>query len=880
MDWLGEAWRRLMFLFRRGQFQRDLREEMADHVRMKERELADEGVPPNEARNTARREFGNALLLRERSRDAWGLAWLETLLQDLRYGLRQLRRNPGFTAVAVLTLALGIGASTAIFSVVDAVLIRSLPYRHPSRLVALWETMPRSPQVPVSGPDFLDWKQQNGVFSRIAVGTFAPANLIGTSQPEHVEGVLISPGFFRLLGTAPALGRTFLPDESQEGRTRVVILSYGLWKGAFGGASGIVGRDIELNGHKFTTIGVMPETFRFPQLLGVTSPDFYVPFPIKYLQTNRGDHSMWVVGRLKASISIARAQAEMTSLAHRLAQQYSDTNAHVGVRIVPLHEQLVGKTRPVLVMLLCAVGVLLLIACANAANLLLAQAGRRKREIAVRLAVGASPGRVIRQLVTESLLLGLIGGTAGILVAVWAKKSMVALSPAGLLPMVNPVSLNLFVLAFAIGLSLVTGLLFGLIPALQASKMELQEALKEGSSRFRGRLVGLRYRNSLAIGEVALALLLLIGCGLFIRTLTNLLKVHAGFNPRNVLTMWIQPGAKYAKNQDRVDFFQSVVHHVRELPGIKAAAFTSELPLEGGYAGNVTPEGQPIHPGLQGPMVEFSYITPGYFRVMSVALLGGRVLTWADDANAPRVAVINEAMTRRFWPNENPIGRRFTRGDPHKFYEVVGVVDDVLQHGLVSPAWPQAYFPYAQEPTHTTLLNLAVRTGLSPSSVSAEIPSEIRTVDRDVPVYEVETMIQIRDHISGKPRFETILMSFLASVALILAAVGIYGLMAYVVTQRTHEIGIRMALGAQKRDVLRLVLAGGMSLIVIGVGIGIAASLALTRFLSSLLYGVKPTDPLTFAAVSLLLTVVALFACWIPARRAAKVDPMVALRHE
>ena len=882
MNWFSEFGRRFLMLLRRGRFDAELEEEMRLHRQLLEQEQIERGLSPKEAHYAAQRRFGNDLVLREESRDMWGWNWLESLLQDVRYGLRMLARNPGFTAVAVITLALGIGATTAIFTVVNAVLLRPLPYEKPDQLVAVFETEPDCRNCPVSGPDFLDWRQRSSSFSRLVAGTMDQASLTGAGEPQHLDGADVSPGIFELLGTRPTLGRTFASDE-ERGFHYVVILSYGLWQRAFGGDRSLVGKKITLDGKQAGVIGIMPKGFQFPRMWGNPDPDFWVPLPVDALKQNRGGHWLWVLGRLRPGMAQRQAQAEMTGIAGQIAQQFRNTNGDVGATVVELHEELVGKTRPMLLLLFCAVGFLLLIAGANVANLLLAQATRRQREMAVRLAVGAGRWRLARQLLTESVGLGIMGGAAGLVLAVCGKALLVSLAPPHTLPAVNPINLDARVFVFALAVCLLVGILFGLAPALGASRIDLDESLKEGARGFTGGVRARRFRGGLVACEAGLALVLVIGGGLLIHSLKNLLAVDLGFNPKNILTMELNlPSSRYPKNEDRLAFFQNAVERVKGLPGVRDASATSKVPLAGmSNNGDIWVEGRPRGPEFQGPLVEFSYVMPGYFHTLGVPSPVGRTFTSADGAGAPRVAVINETLARHFWPHESPLGKRFSQAvNPPHWVEVVGVVGDVRQSwSLADLPLPEAYFPYAQWADYDDLY-LVVRSALNPASLVQPVRAQLLNLDPDLPAYHVETMEQIRAARAAAPLFRGVLMTLFALVALTLAATGIYGVMAYAVTERTHEIGVRMALGALPRDVLRMVVGQGTALTLVGVAAGLAGAFALTRFLASFLYGVLPTDPGTFVGASLLLVGVATLACYIPARRATKVDPLVALRYE
>jgi putative ABC transport system permease protein len=812
---------------------------------------------------------------------------MSTLIQDLRYGLRQLGRNPGFTAVAILTLALGIGANTAIFSVVNAVLLRALPYKHAQQLVMIWETVPSFPngRIPATGPDFKDWLAQNKVFESMAAGTPGSATLTGAGEPLMLSGVAVSPSMFKMLGVQPLRGRAFAPDESQPGSDHIMILSYGLWQRAFGGKPGIVGKKITMNGEAYDVIGIMPRAFRFPEIWGGKA-DFWVPinFDQPAWRKTRGSHWMWVMARMKAGVALAQARADMGIISAHLARQYPDTNTGVIARVISLRDQLTRQVRPALVVLFAAVGFLLLIACVNVISLLLARAVSREREVAVRLAVGSSRWRLVRQFLTESVLLFMIGGAAGLAIGAPALRLLLRAAPAGYIPNVMHIQLNSTVFIFVFLVAFIAGALGGLIPALQSARTDLQEVLKEG-----GRTVSSshhRARSLLTAGEVALALVMLAGAGLAIRSLARLLGVPAGFDADHILTVSLSlPEASYPKGAQVVTFYQQLLARVRAIPGVVSAAAGSELPLEGGNNGPVYVEGQPI-PKYEGssPPVGDCNVTPGFFHTLHIPLLQGRDFTLADTKGSTRVAIINRTMARRFWPNQDPVGKRFSLHSPSHGYghanwmTVVGVVGDVREFGLERPPIPEAYFLEYQ--AAVPALALVVRTATPPLSQVTAVRGAVRTLDKNLPVYAVRNLAEVVSESSSQQRFVALLLTLLAAVALALATIGIYGVVAYSATSRQHEIGIRMALGAERRDVLKMVIGQGLKLAMTGIVIGIASALALSRFVASLLYDIKPTDPLTLVAVSLILIAVALAACYIPARKAAKVDPMEALRYE
>jgi len=801
---------------------------------------------------------------------------MDTFWQDLRYGSRVLLKNPGFTAVAILALALGIGANSAIFSVVNAVLLRPLPYHDPDRIM----TALHSGWFPVAPANFLDWRAQNHVFERIAAAQAWGASLTGRDKPEQLKALQVTPDLFPVLGVDPVLGRTFLPEEDRPGAGRVVVLSHQLWQRRFGGDPKIVGQTLVLNGVGHTVVGVMPPGFQFAPFW-VTNAELWVPLDLTLRVNDRAGRSLRVFARLKPGVTREQAQAEMDTISRRLEQQYPGTNKSLDVTVDPLHEKVVGKVRQALLVLLGAVSFVLLIACANVANLLLARSAARQKEIAIRTALGAGRLRLVRQLLTESMLLASLGGALGLLLARWGVKFLVALSPANL-PRVETINLDSRVFGFTLAISLLTGLVFGLAPALQASKLDLNESLKEGGRSATEGIRRNRVRSLLMISEVALALVLLIGAGLMIRSFRRLQAVEAGFDPRRVLTLVVPlRSSQYSTGPQRSAFFQRLIERVGALPGVESASAINHLPLAGDiWTLGFTVEGRPAPPPGEGPSAAYRIIRPNYFHTMGISLLKGRDFTEHDAAGTPGVAIINEAFARNIWPHEDPIGKRIrVNDDGPDPREIVGIVKDVKQREWTAEPMREMYLPYLQNPA-PSYLTLVARTTADPLSLAAAVRNEVWTIDKDVPVSQVASMEQVIAGATGGPRFNLLLLNLFASVALILAAVGIYGVMAYSVSQRTHEIGIRLALGAQTTDVIKLVVGQGMALTLIGVAIGLAAAFAVTRLMSSLLFGVSATDPLTFAVIALLLLLVALVACYLPARRATKVDPMVALRYE
>jgi len=820
---------------------------------------------------------------------------MRTFLQDLRYGLRMLFKNLGFTVVAALALALGIGANTAIFSVVNAVLLRPLPFDEPDRVVMLWGSSEQGKalgydSLAVSGPNYIDWRDQNHVFERMAAFRAWFWNLTSGQEPEQIQGARVSPAFFSTLGVKPILGRAFLPEEDRAGADKVVIIGYGLWQRRFGADPKLVGKTISLDNQSYTVVGIMPSGFRFPGganlIPGLSfSPrtEMWMPLDLTREENNdRTTFNLAVIGRLKPGIKLAQARAEMDTVARRMERQYPSINEGLSIKLVPLPEQVVGGIRPALLILLGAVGFVLLIACANVANLLLARSSVRRKEFAIRTALGAGRLRLVRQLLTESLLLATLGGVAGLMLALWGIDSLVALLPDSV-PRADEVTVDWRILAFVAGISLLTGLLFGLAPALQASKTDINESLKEGA---RGATAGLRRnrtRGLLVISEVSLSLVLLVGAGLLIKSFVRILMIDPGFNAKNVLTMEVLlpflPPSKYASGAEAAAFFRQALERINKLPGVNYAGAVSSLPLSGAVeASSFSIEGRPAPPPDQKPAAEYSIIESDYFHAMGIPLIRGRAFTEQDTKDKPRVVIINQTMARRFWPGEDALGKQLKIGFEKEPREIVGIVGDVKQTTLNAEPQSGVYLPEQQFPYPG--LTLVVRTTSAPGGVTAAVRKEIQSLDPSIPLSNIRTMEGVLSASLAQKRFSMLLLAIFAGVALVLAAVGIYGVMAYTVAERTHEIGIRMALGARGRDVLKLVVGQGMALALIGITIGLIAAFAVTRVMASLLYGVSAKDPLTFIGVAVFLAAVALLACYIPARRAMKVDPMVALRYE
>ena len=801
---------------------------------------------------------------------------MENLLKDIRYGFRVLLKKPGFTFVAVLALALGIGANTAIFSVVNGVLLRPLPYPESENLVRVYEKrlqLGRTRNV-ASSPDFIDWRAQNQVFEQMAAWTGWGANLTDGGEPERIQGAAVTWDLFPLLRVKPLLGRTFLSEEGRPNNNLFVIISHGFWQRRYGGSPDIVGQTITLNGAGVTVIGVMPPDFQFPN----KDTEIWVPMWFDPADPgNRGGHFLGVIARLKPGVSLGQAQVEMDSIAARLEQQYPVNTGH-GVNLFPLYEETVGDIRPALLVLLGAVGFVLLIACANVANLLLVRSAGRQREIAIRTAMGASRFRIIKQLLTESLLLSLVGGALGLLLAFWGVDLLLALSPEDM-PRITEIRIDGRVLGFTFALSLFTGVVFGLLPALSASRLDLNTSLKEGGRSSALSFGRNRARGLLVVSEVALAVVLLIGAGLMMKSFLHLQTVGAGFNPQSVLAVdFVLPASKYREGEQQAAFFRQVIERVSALPGIQSVGGVVNIPFgENSGSRYFRIEGRPPQPEGQGLNADYNLASPNYFRTLGIPLIKGRDFTERDVQGAPEVVMINEEMARQFWPDEDPIGKRIAVGDG-PWRSIVGIVGNVRQKGFDIEPRQEMIFPLLQTPI--PFMTLVARTASEPKATISALRAEIASIDALQPVFNIRTMEEAAAESVAPERLNTLLLGALAVIALILAAVGIYGVMSYSVTQRTHEIGLRMALGALPRSVLGLVIKQGMSLILIGLVIGLSAALALTRLMKSLLYEVSTTDPATFALISALLVVVAFLATYIPARRATRVDPGVALRYE
>ncbi|HJQ25166.1 MAG TPA: ABC transporter permease [Blastocatellia bacterium] len=800
---------------------------------------------------------------------------MNSLWQDLRYGARVLRKRPGFTLVAIITLALGIGANTAIFTVIYAVLLRPLPFDEPDRAVWMWGAVrERGNRASVAPLDFLDYRARNQSFAEFAAAISIPIsfNLTGDGEPERLSGAVVTTNYFAALGARPLLGRSFVGEEEQAGRDRVVILSHGLWQRRFGADPAIIDRTITLDGQSMTVVGVMPPKIRFPNDADLWRP---MSFDASPEMRQRRAHFLRPIGRLKADVTVEQAQAEIDTIARQLEEQYPDTNTKWTMLLVPLQERIVGDIRPTLWVLLGAVAFVLLIACSNVANLMLARATARYKEIAIRLAMGASRWHIIRQMLTESVLLAVAGGALGVLLALWGVDVLLSFSDASI-PRAAEIGVNATVLGFTLAVSFITGALFGLVPALGASRPDLHDTLKEGSRSVSG---GARHRlrSLLVIAESALAVVLLIGAGLLIKSFVKLQQVSPGFDADHVLTMRIDlPRSKTPEQV--VNFYDQLQRHVAGLPGVEAVGMVSELPLSG--QPNDTPfaiEGRAPEAPDQRPNADFRRVNQDYFSALRIPLLKGRQFTESEARQSAHVVIISERLAAQYFPDEEPLGKYLLLGlsTPIRF-EIIGVVDDVRHRSLATDAYPMMYLPMLDTPW----TNLVIRTAGEPTSLAAAVRQEVGKLDPQQPVAAIKPMAQWLSESVAQPRFRTLLLGVFAGIALLLSVLGIYGVMSYVVAQRTREVGIRMALGAGRLAVLRLVIGQGMRLALTGVVLGLAAAYGLTRLLASLLFNVSATDPATFIGIALLLAGVAFLACYVPARRATKVDPMVALRYE
>lgn len=875
---------RLGNLFRRRPAERELEREIAAHLTLIEDDFERRGLSPEKAKLAARRAYGGVEQAKELHREARSFAWVEQRLQDLRYGARNLLRTPGFTAVAVVALALGTGANTAIFGVVNAVLLRPLAYRDADGLV----TILHYGSAPVAPANYIDWRDQSRSFEAMAAAEYWSPNLTD-NPPEHLTGLKLTQNLLPMLGIEPMLGRLFAPGEDQVGSEHELILSYRLWQRRFGGDRGVVGKPVTLNGESYTIVGVMPPEFKFAPFWA-TRAELWVPMAFGNRIYNRGANSLRIFARLKPGVSLQRAQADMTAVSGRLERQYPGTNRDVVV--TPLKENVVGKVRTPLLMILGAVGFLLLIACANVAHMLLARTSDRQKEIALRTALGASRTRVICQFLTENLLLAALGAAGGLALALWGTKALVALSPA-YIPRVEMAGIDSHTLLFLLAIAGLTAAVFGLAPAMHASAGNLSGALKEGG---RGDSDGTRrnrLRGVLVASEFALAFVLLIGAGLMVRSFFALTAVDPGFNPHNVLSMVVSvAGSNEAPPPAREIFYRQLLEKVRALPGVVSAGAINHLPLAGDLWGwPFAIEGRPKPHRGDEPAAVYRIAMPGYFETMRLPLLRGRTILASDDARAAGVVIVNQRAADEYWPGEDPIGKRisldYDAGHPPTWITVIGVARNAKQGNWASKPEPEIYLAALQNrdfleraESHFEYLTLVVRTSGNPGDMAPAVRRVVWSLDRNLPISEVLTMDGVVAEATAQPRFETLLLGIFAMVALLLAAVGIYGVMNYSVSRRTREIGIRISLGASRAEVVRMVVRQGMLQVLAGMAAGFAGALLLTRLMGKMLYGVQPDDPATFGGVAILLGLTAFAATCVPARKATRIEPMVALRSE
>ena len=874
-------------MFRKRRSQEDFVAEIHAHIKLEEDRLVDEGMPRDKARFAARRAFGNRLAAAERFYESTQPAWWHhvrnDLRQDVKYAARTLRRSPGFAAAAVLTLALGIGAITAIFSVINAALLKPLPYQNSERLVMLYGHPESGGQGTISPADFLDYCTQAASFHHLAAFSHVQFNLTGQQQPEHVSGSVVTPDFFVTLGAQALAGRTLSPDLDKPGKPRTAVLSHALWQRRYGADPAIVGTAIAIDGEPISVAGVVPASFQFPAGcdLWVSSPFATPPQPLnpaKDNSTSRDSHYMDVIGELSPGVTIEQATSEVNGIAARLKQQYKDDEEYTGAAAIKLRDDMLGESRPALLMLLSAVAVLLLIACVNVANLLLARGATRQKEVAIRIALGARRFRVVRQFLTESVLLSVAGGACGILLAALMLPLVKTVAPPRLLGGA-PLTLDVRVLAFTATVSVASVIAFGLLPALHLAGADLNGVLKESNRGSAGGGRAQYMRSALVVCEVALATVLLIGAGLLIRSFCRLLAVPEGFNPDHVLTMRLSlPQSRYQRGADRAAFVRQVLERTTSLPGVKSAAVGSRLPLTSGRSTrSMDIEGRTPDPAGD-PAPDYLVVTPDYFRSMGIQIVRGRAFTDLDTTGSPSVGIVSESAARYFWPNEDPIGKHTQVGAQLGWSPVVGVAADVHQHDLGSPPPVAIYIPYAQDPW--PFMSLVVRTSVEPGSIASAVEAAIHSVDSDQPVFAVSTMSDVVASSVSSQRIRMLLLGMFALIALTLACIGIYGVISYSVAQRTNEIGIRMALGAARGRVLVLVVGHGLRLAAIGIVAGLLLSLGSGSLMASLLFGVQPADPITFAVISGLLAAVAMAASYIPASRAARIDPVFALRTE
>jgi putative ABC transport system permease protein len=894
MGWLHGIRLRMRGFLRRRQLERDLEDELQFHLEMRALRNREAGLSAEEAMDAARRRFGNPVWWKESIRDMWSLRLLESVLQDLRYASRSLLKTPGFAAAAILVLALGIGSATGIFSLLNAVILRGLPFPSPERLVLLWGNVQRQ-KIERRGnsyPDYLDWKAQSTSFEGMAAYSDDSFNLTSVAEPERLAGEWVSAGYFDLLGVAPIAGRAIAPGDDVSGNSNtVVLIGEGLWRRRFGSDLAILGKHLQMNGQLFTVIGILPAGFR-----GLSDgAEVWAPFAASGSAADlaeRGSRGFPAVAKLKGGVPVRQAQAELDAISKRLEQAYPETNAKRGVEVAPLTDELVGELRTPLYVLLGAVGFVLLIACANVANLLLARSEARRQEIAIRMALGAGRGRIFRQLVTESMLLSLIGSALGLLLAVWSVQLLSKASPIALPTFVKP-STDWAVAAFAAGVSILVGVFVGLMPAYLAGRQDLYQALKESGARSGDSLARQRFRRALVIAEVALALTLLVGAGLLMRSFQRLSAVHPGFDPNGMLTLTAalprataaqpQPAAAATPDTGAVVTGRQLLERLRALPAVVSASVASDIPLSGGASAIFySAEGQSITDAQTRPRAYVHRITPEFFATVGAQMLSGRSFSETEMEGRANVVVVTDNLTKRFWQGQDPIGKRIKAGDSaskNPWWTIIGVVREMKYRGLPEnpTADPDVFLPFSDRQREVAIL---IRSSRDPSGLAAATRAAAREVDPSITIYEIATMSELVGRAIERARFAGWMMTIFAVLALTLASVGLYGVMAYTVRRQTREIGVRIALGASAGDVVGMVIRKGMALVSVGMGVGLAAALALTRLLHTLLYEVSPLDPLTYFGVAAALGVVAMIACYAPARRAARIDPMTALRYE
>jgi putative ABC transport system permease protein len=888
MKWFNILRDRLRALRHRDTVIDDIDREMRLHVELQVESNIKAGMSPAEAREKAMRSFGNVNRAVDAAYDVKGGGGFETVTQDIRYGFRMLAKHKAFTSIAVITLALGIGANTAIFSVVNELLLRPLPYRDANRVVTMWEVSPEGRhQNSTSRANFRAWRDQSTSYEYIAAFSDQRANLTGNGDPEELSVQFATPDFFKVMGVDPMLGRTFLPEDDEPSSPPVAVLSYGLWQRRFGGQPGVIGQPIMLNGTKFTVIGVMPPNFQFhiKQRSGTVRPAelwTILPMPTGPGANDRG-RFLGTVARLKPGVSVDHAATELRTIEARLSDEAPEFNKNYSAEVLPLRQQFFGNVRRPLWLMLGAVGFVLLIACANVANLLLSLATAREKEIAVRAALGARRGRIIRQLLTESLLLALLGSILGLGFAWLGIKGLIAISPRDLVSL-QTVGLNVPVLLWTLAVSLLTGIIFGLAPALHISRLNLNDSLKEGGKSESGQASGSRrLRSALVVSEIALAVVLLASAGLLIRSFVRLQQIDPGFNTDNVLTMVVLvPVNRYKEDPQFVAFFSQALEKIRHLPSVRSAGMVNYLPLYGGLGSSTGFKilGQPEPPPGQEPGCDVRVVDAGYFPTMGIPLLRGRNFSELELKEPRHVILINDSLARKYFPNQDPIGQRLdiTMFDTPQPAEIIGIVGNVRYDSLVEESPPAAYFPHPD--LVYSMMTLVIRTDGEPTAIAPAVQREIRSLDPNQPVSDVRTMNQVMSEWVARSRFNTLLLGLFAALATLLSAVGIFGVMNYSVALRTREIGLRLAVGAQPRQVLLLILRQGFVLTIAGVLFGLLAAFALTRLLSGLLFGVGTVDMVTFTTISLLLVVVSLLACYLPARRAMRIDPLQALRYE